>query len=212
MSTKRPQDLFLDYAEGRLEGEEVRRLEQSLAESPSLRREFEEYTKVLSLSRLLATPHEADARFSADVMAAIAQQRQAPGWWRGLLGFLEGSRPRPLWALSAAAALVVLILIVRAGEVPPISGPVISSGSSRPGPTGMVTYNDVRISNSVSAVLTYLEGTFSALLMLVCGMLAVLCALLRKRGWAFLFLILTIALFLLRAGLSVFFNDVAIGP
>ena len=89
-------------------------------------------------------------------------------------------------------------------------GPVYSVG-------GLTTYNDVRIANSVNAVLTYLEGTFGALIMLVSFTMAVLVLLLTPIKWrrlsysaAALLLLVAVGMFACRSLLSTFFNDVTV--
>ncbi len=79
------------------------------------------------------------------------------------------------------------------------------------------TYNDVKVANATHAIMGYLEGSFSALGMLVCGSVAIVSLMIgaaRKSRRASLvgltFLVLAIAFFLLRAGISYFFNDIGI--
>lgn len=70
-----------------------------------------------------------------------------------------------------------------------------------------VEYNDVRISDAVNAILTYLEGTFGALVMVAAGLGAILSAAFGQYRAALGCLIIAVGSFILRSVLSTFFND-----
>lgn len=70
-----------------------------------------------------------------------------------------------------------------------------------------VTYNDIRISDAVNAVLTYLEGSFGALVMVAAGLGAILSAAFGQYRAALGCLIIAVGSFILRSVLSTFFND-----
>jgi len=77
--------------------------------------------------------------------------------------------------------------------------------------SGLVaTYNDTRISNSVNMVLTYLEGSFGALIMVAAGIGAILSAAFGQYKAALGCLVVAIGAFILRSFLGTFFNDVNI--
>ena len=77
--------------------------------------------------------------------------------------------------------------------------------------TGLTTtYNDVRISNAVNAVLTYLEGTFGALVMVAAGVGAILSSAFGQYRAALGLLVVAVGAFILRSLLSTFFNDVTV--
>ena len=74
--------------------------------------------------------------------------------------------------------------------------------------SGLVaTYNDTRISNSVNMVLTYLEGSFGALIMVAAGIGAILSAAFGQYKAALGCLVVAIGAFILRSFLGTFFND-----
>lgn len=85
------------------------------------------------------------------------------------------------------------------------------SASEPPSPvtpfSGRITYNDSRITNSVNAVLLYLEGSFGAIAMLVAALLAMSFLIARRYKSAATFLTASIACFVLRSTMSTFFND-----
>jgi hypothetical protein len=80
-----------------------------------------------------------------------------------------------------------------------------------------ITYTDDRVVNSVNVVMTYIEGSFGALLMVVAGMAAIVTTALAKYksskkllALAFVFFAIAVGLFLGRAVIGTFFNDVGI--
>jgi len=76
------------------------------------------------------------------------------------------------------------------------------------GGAGLETrYNDVRIANSVNAILTYLEGTFGALVMVAAGLGAILSAAFGQYKAALGCLVVAVGAFILRSFLGTFFND-----
>ena len=76
---------------------------------------------------------------------------------------------------------------------------------------GLTTrYNDVRISNAVNAVLTYLEGTFGALVMVAAGVGAILSSAFGQYRAALGLLVVAVGAFILRSLVSTFFNDATI--
>ena len=69
------------------------------------------------------------------------------------------------------------------------------------------TYNDVRVANSVNAILTYLEGSFGALIMVSAGIGAIMSAAFGQYRAALGLLVVAIGAFILRSLMSTFFND-----
>ena len=77
--------------------------------------------------------------------------------------------------------------------------------------SGLVaTYNDMRIANSVNMILTYLEGTFGALVMVAAGIGAILSAAFGQYKAALGCLVVAVGSFILRSFLGTFFNDINI--
>ncbi len=73
--------------------------------------------------------------------------------------------------------------------------------------TGVTKYNDARIANAVNAVMTYLEGTFGALVMAAAGIGAILSAAFGQYKAALSLMVVAIGAFILRSLMSTFFND-----
>ncbi len=72
------------------------------------------------------------------------------------------------------------------------------------------TYNDVRISESVNAILVYIEGSFGALVMVAAGIGAILSSAFGQYRAALGLLVVAVGAFILRSVLATFFNDVSI--
>jgi hypothetical protein len=72
---------------------------------------------------------------------------------------------------------------------------------------GVTKYNDQRIANAVNAVMTYLEGTFGALVMAAAGIGAILSAAFGQYKAALSLMVVAIGAFILRSLMSTFFND-----
>jgi len=75
---------------------------------------------------------------------------------------------------------------------------------------GTTKYNDARIANAVNAVLTYLEGTFGALVMAAAGIGAILSAAFGQYKAALSLMVVAIGAFILRSLMSTFFNDAGV--
>ena len=76
--------------------------------------------------------------------------------------------------------------------------------------TGQLTYNDVRIAEATNAVLTYLEGSFGALIMVAAGVGCILSAAFGQYRSAIGLLVVAVGCFILRSLVSTFFNDVSL--
>lgn len=71
----------------------------------------------------------------------------------------------------------------------------------------VTTYNDDRIANSVNAILTYIEGSFGALVMVSAGIGAILSSAFGQYRAALGLLVVAVGAFILRSVLATFFND-----
>lgn len=74
----------------------------------------------------------------------------------------------------------------------------------------VIFYNSGRISNPTNAIMTYLEGSFGALIMASAGLAAMLCAVFEKWKAAGILLLIAVASYIGRSLMSTFFNDVGI--
>lgn len=71
-------------------------------------------------------------------------------------------------------------------------------------------YNDQRLTEAINAVLSYLEGSFGALVMVCAGVGAILSAAFGQYRASLGLLVVAIGSFILRSLMSTFFNDVGI--
>ncbi len=72
------------------------------------------------------------------------------------------------------------------------------------------TYNDMKIANAVNAIMTYLEGSFGALVMAAAGIGAILSASFGQFKAALSLMVVAVGAFILRSLISTFFNDIGI--
>ena len=149
---------------------------------------------------------------SDKIMAAIEadskqnySQNYSNKFWRNA-GIWSGS-------LGAGVCAVFLIFLVSNGQFLSPSG----SGIVTPYGSGGTKYNDAKIANSTNAILTYIEGSFGALFMLVTGLFAIVFSITwattRKRPHgvlAIVFTILAVLAFLIRNLTQYLFNDLNI--
>jgi hypothetical protein len=78
------------------------------------------------------------------------------------------------------------------------------------GMAGGTKYNDSRIANAVNAIMTYLEGSFGALVMAASGIGAILSAAFGNFKAALSLMVVAVGAFVLRSFMSTFFNDISI--
>lgn len=70
-----------------------------------------------------------------------------------------------------------------------------------------IQYNDQRFAEAANAILSYLEGSFGALVMVVAGLIAIISAAFGQYRAAMGCLIIAVGAFVLRSFVSTFFND-----
>lgn len=73
-----------------------------------------------------------------------------------------------------------------------------------------INYNDDRITNAVNAIMTYLEGSFGALIMAASGIGAIMSAAFGQYKAALSLMVVAVGAFILRSLMSTFFNDYGI--
>ena len=84
---------------------------------------------------------------------------------------------------------------------------LISAGLATNAEALVTNYNDARIANSVNFILTYIEGTFGALVMVAAGIGAILSSAFGQYRAALGLLVVAVGSFILRSVLATFFND-----
>lgn len=67
-------------------------------------------------------------------------------------------------------------------------------------------YNDERISNALDTLMTYLEGSFGALIMAACGIGAIMSAAFGQYKAAMSLLVIAVGAFIIRSLMTTFFN------
>jgi hypothetical protein len=72
------------------------------------------------------------------------------------------------------------------------------------------TVNDDRVANAVNALLTYVEGSFGALVMVAAGIGAIMSSAFGQYRAALSLLVVSVGAFILRSVLATFFNDTRI--
>ena len=68
-------------------------------------------------------------------------------------------------------------------------------------------YNDAKVANAVNAIMTYLEGSFGALVMAAAGIGAIMSAAFGQYKAALSLMVVAVGAFILRSIMSTFFND-----
>ena len=68
-------------------------------------------------------------------------------------------------------------------------------------------YNDARLADAVNAILTYVEGTFGAMVMVAAGVGAILSSAFGQYRAALGLLVVAVGAFILRSLIGTFFND-----
>ena len=71
-------------------------------------------------------------------------------------------------------------------------------------------YNDAKVANAVNAIMTYLEGSFGALIMAASGIGAIMSAAFGQYKAALSLMVVAVGAFILRSIMSTFFNDMNI--
>ena len=74
-------------------------------------------------------------------------------------------------------------------------------------PPAVINYNDDRITNAVNAIMTYLEGSFGALIMAASGVGAIMSAAFGQYKAALSLMVVAVGSFILRSLIGTFFND-----
>jgi hypothetical protein len=78
------------------------------------------------------------------------------------------------------------------------------------GGNAAINYNDDRINNAVNAIMTYLEGSFGALIMAASGVGAIMSAAFGQYKAALSLMVVAVGSFILRSLIGTFFNDIGI--
>lgn len=115
---------------------------------------------------------------------------------------------KPASSISPVETHLALALIVTGVAVLALG--VFDDATAQVSSGATINFNDERITNPVNAIMTYLEGSFGALIMAASGVAAILCAVFRKWKAAGVLLLVAAATFILRSLMSIYFNDMGI--
>jgi hypothetical protein len=111
-------------------------------------------------------------------------------------------------ALHAPSRTHVQFMLFGVGILLLTGGVLGAAHAATSGAGGLeIEYNDDRVANAVNAVLTYLEGSFGALIMVCAGIGAIMSAAFGQYKAALGCLVVAVGAFILRSFLSTFFND-----
>ena len=104
----------------------------------------------------------------------------------------------------------VTLLVFGTLDMTYAAAPAVPGGGGSGG--GTITYNDERITNATNAILTYIEGSFGALIMIAAGLGAIISSAFGQYRAALGLLVVAVGAFILRSLVSTFFNDDNILP
>lgn len=122
--------------------------------------------------------------------------------YRSVCSRVSAAISAPTEAQASAALFILGVAILSFG----LAGGAMAADYDG---SGLVaTYNDMRIANSVNMILTYMEGTFGALIMVAAGIGAILSAAFGQYRAALGCLVVAVGAFILRSFLGTFFNDI----
>ena len=106
-------------------------------------------------------------------------------------------------ALNAPSSKQVQVMLFLLG-ICLLSGGLADSASA----AALTTrYNDTRLTNSINAIMTYLEGSFGALVMIAAGIGAILSSAFGQYRAALGLMVVAVGAFILRSFVGTFFND-----
>jgi hypothetical protein len=123
----------------------------------------------------------------------------------GLCQRIGAMTSAPTEKQARVALFIMGVTVLSLGLAPE----VIAQGGFVGGKTS-ATYNDVKIANAVNTIMTYLEGSFGALVMAAAGIGAILSAAFGQYKAALSLMVVAVGAFILRSLISTFFNDIGI--
>jgi len=116
--------------------------------------------------------------------------------YKNLTAFIGASLQAPTNRQIQALFLLTGLILIAAGTI---------EGAQAYTPQGK--YNDDRIAESVDLILTYINGTFGALIMVSAGIAAILASAFGQYRAALGLLVVAVGSFILRSLISTWFND-----
>jgi hypothetical protein len=106
--------------------------------------------------------------------------------------------------LVAPSARQVQLMLFGIGAVLLVSGLMVEAGAQQY--TGVAKYNDDRVSEAADVILTYINGAFGALVMIACGVAAILSSAFGQYRAAMGLMVVAVGSFIRRSLVNTWFN------
>ena len=116
---------------------------------------------------------------------------------------IAAAKVAPTEAQARTALFIAGVSLLALG----LSADVVAQGT---GGFTQTNYNDQKIANAVNAIMTYLEGSFGALIMAASGVGAIMSAAFGQYKAALSLMVVAVGSFILRSLIGTFFNDISI--
>ena len=123
---------------------------------------------------------------------------------------VSNGRERSMFSVPRAETLLSFALFA-VGTTIAVAG-VVDDAMAQIGSGAAIQYNAERIDAAVNAIMTYLEGSFGALIMAAAGVGAIMSAAFGQYKASLSLLVVAVGSFILRSLIGTFFNDVGIQP
>lgn len=109
--------------------------------------------------------------------------------------------------LVAPSARQVQLMLFGIGAVLLVSGLMVEAGAQTQGQyLDRASYNDDRVSEAADVILTYINGAFGALVMIACGVAAILSSAFGQYRAAMGLMVVAVGSFILRSLVNTWFN------
>jgi hypothetical protein len=110
--------------------------------------------------------------------------------------------------LVAPSARQVQLMLFGIGAVLLVSGLTVEAGAQAQlgGYTNKATYNDARVAEAADVILLYINGAFGALVMIACGVAAILSSAFGQYRAAMGLMVVAVGSFILRSLVNTWFN------
>jgi Ca-activated chloride channel family protein len=217
--SRRFHEQFLNFLEGTLSEEERRSFNEALQSEENLALEFAQYQQVMQIEREIALQQfDLDEHFTDKIMARLSPKpwssREVVMSYLSALGrFLSSKLMISVFFLLALAIAWWLRSPVNGGYPQTMApGPEYTQGQNYIIAGGAqyvpkASYNDTPIAERADIMLTYMNGQFGAMLMILSFLFAVYSVIFRKFKLSGVFVMLTCLTFTLRSLVSTWFND-----
>ena len=129
----------------------------------------------------------------------VRKIKKLNGRWEHLGQCLGAAFHAPTRSQAQCVLFAVGVLLLGLGTVVNVD--------ARIGAEAVISYNDDRVTDSVNAILTYIEGSFGALIMIAAGLGAIISSAFGQYRAALGLLVVAVGAFILRSLVSTFFND-----